>query len=180
MRPPRFTHTCSWSWSYLLRFHNENTLFLGEQVCGRFWTPTWLSSHFPRELHLSDLVWLRLFLSPPQGCVVCSWSRETSVILTEPWQMPHSNKQHPFKHIEQQQLCHCHLGFRYHTLISPFCGLPFVLLGTPSCTFLPAHAPILPVQNQWDLCALWYPVDLSKRVWAYEMWRRVSLQNCRL
>lgn len=26
----------------------------------------------PGELHLSDLVWLRLFLSPPQGGVVCS------------------------------------------------------------------------------------------------------------
>lgn len=50
------------------------------------------------ESHLSSLVWLRLFLSPPQGCVVCSWSRETSVILTEPRQMPHSNKQHPCKY----------------------------------------------------------------------------------
>ena len=49
-----------------------------------------------RESHVSSLIWLSLSVSPPQGCDVCSWSRETSVILTEPWQMPHSNKQHPF------------------------------------------------------------------------------------
>lgn len=52
----------------------------------------------PRELHLSSLVWRRLFLSPPQSCVVYSWSRETSVILTVPWQVPHANRQLPSKH----------------------------------------------------------------------------------
>ena len=51
-----------------------------------------------RESHVSSLIWLSLSVSPPQGYAVCSWSRETSVILTEPWQMPHSNKQHPLKH----------------------------------------------------------------------------------
>lgn len=116
MRLPRHRHTCSWSWSHLLRFHNEKMLFLGEQVCGRLWTPTlflWLFL----EIGTSPL-WFGYgcFLSPPQGCVVCSWSRETSVILTEPWQMPHSKNQHRFEHRQQWwQHCHCQAGS--HTAI---------------------------------------------------------------
>lgn len=150
MRLPRLTHTYFWSWSYLLRFHSENTLFIGEQVCGRDELLHSCLLIILGELYLFDLIWVSLFLSPHRAVLfVPGAERHLSSSLSLDRchiqiSSTHLNTHSSSSSVTATLARHCTLIFRS-------CDPPFLLLGTPSHTSLTARSPTLQVQY---LCVL--------------------------